>query len=195
MRLFLLATLALLLEHLLDDLLLLDQEGADDAVTHAVAASRATVGALDGLLGVADLRVLAGAQGGDLRRNNALDNWLVGIPRRQAERRPRTWRPTRNGTEEVGAKREVSRRVRSPLNRAPKPNFPHPDPSTPPFLGRLCPPTRCIGLEVLVQRQLTPGSLLPQSPHLGAVPRLRMCRVRSSPPGVRTTRVLLDVVL
>ena len=124
MRLFLLATLALLLEHLLDDLLLLDQEGADDAVTHAVAASRATVGALDGLLGVADLSVLAGAQGGDLRGDNALDNWLVGIPRRQAERRPPTWRPTWSGTEEVGARREISRRARSPLNHSPKPGFP-----------------------------------------------------------------------
>ena len=66
MRLFLLATLALLLEHLLDDLLLLDQEGTDDAVTNAVTASRATVCALNGLLGLGDLGVLARSEGGDL---------------------------------------------------------------------------------------------------------------------------------
>ena len=55
-----------LLHDLLDDLLLLDQEGADDAVAHAVAAPRTTVGALDGLLGAGDLGVLAGAESGDL---------------------------------------------------------------------------------------------------------------------------------
>lgn len=106
MRLFLLATLALLLEHLLDDLLLLDQEGADNAVTHAVAASRATVGALDGLLGVADLGVLAGAQGGDLE-GNALDSWLVGFRGGRPRMQPRTWAPT-NGTEEAGARRGLA---------------------------------------------------------------------------------------
>lgn len=51
-----------LLEHLLDDLLLLDQEGTDDAVLDAVCASRATICALDGLLGAGDLSVLAGAE-------------------------------------------------------------------------------------------------------------------------------------
>ena len=56
----------LLLQHLLDDLLLLDQEGAHDAVPHAVAASRTAVGALDGLLRLGDLRVLAGSEGGNL---------------------------------------------------------------------------------------------------------------------------------
>src|SRR5689334_19464029 len=42
---------------------------------------------------------------------------------------------------------------------------------------------------------LTPGSLTPQSPHLGAVPRFFRCSVRSSPPGVLTIRVLLELVL
>jgi len=64
--LFLLLALLLLLQHLLDDLLLLDKEGADDAVTDAATASRATVGALDGLLGLGDLGVLAGSESGDL---------------------------------------------------------------------------------------------------------------------------------
>lgn len=56
-----------LLEDLLDDLLLLDQEGADDAVLDAVGAARATVGALDGLLGARDGSVLAGTEGGNLK--------------------------------------------------------------------------------------------------------------------------------
>ena len=60
--------LSLLLQHLLDDLLLLDQEGADDAVLDAVGAPRATVRAADGLLGLRDLGVLAGSEGGDLWR-------------------------------------------------------------------------------------------------------------------------------
>lgn len=55
-----------LLHDLLDDLLLLDQEGADDTVTDAVGAAGATVGTLDGLLGAGDLGVLARAEGGDL---------------------------------------------------------------------------------------------------------------------------------
>jgi hypothetical protein len=54
-----------LLKHLLDDLLLLDQESTDDAVLDAVGASRSTVGALDGLLGARNLGVLAGAEGGN----------------------------------------------------------------------------------------------------------------------------------
>lgn len=65
--LFLLLASALLLQHLLDDLLLLDQERTDDAVAHAVAAPRTTVCALDGLLGLGDLGVLAGPQGRDLK--------------------------------------------------------------------------------------------------------------------------------
>ena len=54
-----------LLEHLLDDLLLLDQESTDDAVLDAAGASRSTVGALDGLLGAGNLGVLAGTEGGN----------------------------------------------------------------------------------------------------------------------------------
>jgi hypothetical protein len=42
---------------------------------------------------------------------------------------------------------------------------------------------------------LTPGSLMPQSPHFGAVPRFLMCSSRSLPPGVLITRVLLERVL
>jgi hypothetical protein len=63
------ATLLLLLgllHDLLDDLLLLDEESADDTVTDAVGAAGATVGTLDGLLGAGDLGVLARAEGGDL---------------------------------------------------------------------------------------------------------------------------------
>ena len=58
-----------LLEDLLDDLLLLDQEGADDAVLDAVGAAGTTVGTLDGLLGARDGSVLAGTEGGNLKRN------------------------------------------------------------------------------------------------------------------------------
>lgn len=42
---------------------------------------------------------------------------------------------------------------------------------------------------------LTPGSLTPQSPHFGAVPRFLMCSNRSFPPGVLITRTLFEVVL
>lgn len=68
--LLLLLGLASLLQDLLDDLLLLDQEGADDAVADAVAAPGTAVGALDGLLGLGERSILAGAEGGDL--------WVVG---------------------------------------------------------------------------------------------------------------------
>merc|ERR1712107_153279 len=54
-----------LLEHLLDNLLLLNQESTDNAVLDAVGASRSTVGALNGLLGAGNLGVLAGAEGGN----------------------------------------------------------------------------------------------------------------------------------
>lgn len=54
-----------LLEDLLDDLLLLNEESADDAVLDAVGASRTTVGALNSLLGAGDGGVLAGAEGGN----------------------------------------------------------------------------------------------------------------------------------
>ena len=52
-----------LLEHLLDDLLLLDQERADDAVLDAVCASRSTIRTLDGLLGAGDGGIFAGSEG------------------------------------------------------------------------------------------------------------------------------------
>ena len=55
-----------LLEHLLDNLLLLDEESADDAVLDAVGAAGTTVGTLDGLLGAGDLGVLAGTESRDL---------------------------------------------------------------------------------------------------------------------------------
>lgn len=55
-----------LLHDLLDNLLLLDQESAGDAVLDAVGAARATVCALDGLLWVRDLGVFAWAEGWDL---------------------------------------------------------------------------------------------------------------------------------
>jgi hypothetical protein len=53
-----------LLEHLLDDLLLLDQESADNAVLD-VGASRSTVRTLDGLLGAGDGGIFAGTEGRD----------------------------------------------------------------------------------------------------------------------------------
>ena len=67
-RLFLLLASLLILEHLLDNLLLLNQEGTDNAVANAVAAPRTTVGTLDGLLGLADGGILAGTESGDLER-------------------------------------------------------------------------------------------------------------------------------
>ena len=59
-----------LLENLLDDLLLLDQEGADNAVLDAVGAARTTVGALNGLLGARDGGVLAGTESGNLKNQD-----------------------------------------------------------------------------------------------------------------------------
>jgi len=54
-----------LLEHLLDNLLLLDQESADNTVLNAAGASRSTIGALDRLLGARDLGVFARAKSGN----------------------------------------------------------------------------------------------------------------------------------
>lgn len=59
-----------LLHDLLDNLLLLDQEGAGDTVLDAVGAARSTVGTLDGLLGPRDGGVFAWAQGWDLYEEN-----------------------------------------------------------------------------------------------------------------------------
>lgn len=72
--LFLLLALAGLLQHLLDDLLLLNEESTDDTVPDAVTASGATVCALDSLLGLGDLSVLAGAQGRDLRTKSQISH-------------------------------------------------------------------------------------------------------------------------
>jgi hypothetical protein len=41
----------------------------------------------------------------------------------------------------------------------------------------------------------TPGSLMPQSPHLGPLPGFLMCRYLSFPPGVLMTRVRFERVL
>jgi len=54
-----------LLEDLLDNLLLLDQESADDTVLDAVGASRSTVRTLDSLLGAGDGGIFAGSEGRD----------------------------------------------------------------------------------------------------------------------------------
>ena len=48
---------------------------------------------------------------------------------------------------------------------------------------------------VCLDEEHTPGSLMPQSPHLGAVPRFLMWRYRSLPPGVLVMRTLLERVL
>ena len=55
-----------LLKDLLDNLLLLDQESTDNAVTDAVGAARSTVRTLDGLLWAGDLSILARAESWDL---------------------------------------------------------------------------------------------------------------------------------
>jgi len=55
-----------LLEDLLDDLLLLDQESAGDTVTNAVSTSRATVRALDSLVGARECGVFTGSLCWDL---------------------------------------------------------------------------------------------------------------------------------
>lgn len=52
--------------HPLDDLGLLDEESANDAVTDAVGATRSSVSALNGLLSLRDLSVFTGAKGRDL---------------------------------------------------------------------------------------------------------------------------------
>lgn len=69
MCLFLLLVLASLLEHLLHNLLLLNEERPDNPVPNAVAAPRTAVRTLDGLLGLGDLGVLARAEGRNLSEN------------------------------------------------------------------------------------------------------------------------------
>lgn len=55
----------LALQNLLHDLLLLDEEGTDDAVAHAAGATRATIGTGDTLAALGELAVFAGTQGGN----------------------------------------------------------------------------------------------------------------------------------
>lgn len=63
--LFLSLLLLLILQHSLDDLLLLNQESSDNSLLDTVGASRTTVSSLDSLLGLGDLSVLSWSQGGD----------------------------------------------------------------------------------------------------------------------------------
>ena len=65
-RLALASLLLRLLEDLLHNLLLLNQESADNTVLDATGTARATVGTADVLLGAGDLGVRARTQGGDL---------------------------------------------------------------------------------------------------------------------------------
>jgi len=75
-HLFLALRFALALgQHLLDNLLLLDQESAHDAVSDAVGAAGTTIRTADGLLCFGDGGVLAGAEGWDLY-NNLLVVWV-----------------------------------------------------------------------------------------------------------------------
>ena len=69
-----------LLEHLLDDLLLLNQEGTDDTVLDATGAARATVGTADVLLRAGDLGVFTGTEGGDLENENIHNQRLLHRP-------------------------------------------------------------------------------------------------------------------
>lgn len=55
-----------LLENLLDNLLLLNQESADNAVLDTSGAAGTTVGTADVLLGAGDLGVFTGTEGGNL---------------------------------------------------------------------------------------------------------------------------------
>jgi hypothetical protein len=57
-----------LLKHLLDDLLLLNQESTNDTIPNTVGTSRSSVGTLDGLLWAGDLGVFARSESGDLKR-------------------------------------------------------------------------------------------------------------------------------
>jgi len=58
--------LALGLEDLLDDLLLLNQESANNSVADAVGAARSTIGTADSLLGLGNLSILTGTESNDL---------------------------------------------------------------------------------------------------------------------------------
>jgi hypothetical protein len=58
--------LALGLEDLLDDLLLLNQESANNSVADAVGAAGSTIGTADSLLGLGNLSILTGTESNDL---------------------------------------------------------------------------------------------------------------------------------
>ena len=135
-----------LLEHLLHNLLLLDQKRPDHPILDAIRTSRSSVRALDGFLGLGDVGVFAGPEGGDLL---CLWNTLAPhLPRIYIYCQCRYERDVVGGWEEVPG-----------------------------------------------EGGLTPGSLIPQSPHLGGLPRFLMCWYWSFPPGVLTTRTLLERVL
>lgn len=67
----LLLLLLLVLQHSLDDLLLLNQERSDNSLLHAVGASGATVRSLHGLVGLGHLSVLSRSQRGNTGQSNA----------------------------------------------------------------------------------------------------------------------------
>lgn len=125
-----LSRLLRLLQHLLDNLLLLDQERTNDTVLDASGAAGATVGTADVLLGTGDLGVFTGTEGGNLK---AIISLLL-----QNCHRSKTLRYCRFLLVSF---------------IAPNTQYRHP------YLR----PSKYSGL-------LTPGSLVPQSPHLGAVP-------------------------
>jgi hypothetical protein len=54
------------LEDLLDDLLLLNQESANNSVADTVGAAGSTIGTADGLLGLGNLSILTGTERNDL---------------------------------------------------------------------------------------------------------------------------------
>lgn len=127
-----LSRLLRLLQHLLDNLLLLDQERTNDTVLDASGAAGATVGTADVLLGTGDLGVFTGTEGGNLK---AIVSLLF-----QNRHRSKALRYCRSLLVSFIAPSAQYRNT-----------HPHPHPS------------KYSGL-------LTPGSLVPQSPHLGAVP-------------------------
>ena len=173
-----LAGLLRLLEHLLDDLLLLDQESTDDTVLDATGAARTTVGTADVLLGARDLGVFTGAESGDLESDDIHHQHSV-FPTGHIFQE--TW-----WLQSFSSTRFPFRTVRfsTPRHSPAHTHTPHRDTQdTQHALGE-----NHSGV-------LTPGSLMPQSPHLGAVPFFLMWRYRSSPPGVLTIRTLLDRVL
>lgn len=70
--------LLLILQHSLDNLLLLDQESSDNSLLNTVGTSGTTVGSLDGLLGLGDLSVLSWSQGSDTLQSDTTVTTLGG---------------------------------------------------------------------------------------------------------------------